>query len=247
MNRLPPWLLPLLLVLGTSPAAQAQNVVGYAAMTNPYLLLLREPAVLADLQLTEAQRRDLRQLNDDVDGPLLALRNKSADQANTTWEQLLQKTEAAADKILTAGQRQRLSQIMLRVRGVKLVLTPQVAKRLKLSADQKSHIEKVIDETAKEVSELQTQQRSGGTQQNVGQAIQRARERERKQVLAQLTNDQTRTLSAILGRSFDPNRLGRVSFKAPELADAAGWINSEGLRLAELRGKVVVLHFWTFG
>jgi cytochrome c biogenesis protein CcdA/thiol-disulfide isomerase/thioredoxin len=35
--------------------------------------------------------------------------------------------------------------------------------------------------------------------------------------------------------------------QAPEVRDIAAWINSEPLTLAELRGKVVLVHFWTFG
>ena len=34
---------------------------------------------------------------------------------------------------------------------------------------------------------------------------------------------------------------------APELTGIAGWINSDPLTLAALRGKVVLVHFWTFG
>jgi hypothetical protein len=33
---------------------------------------------------------------------------------------------------------------------------------------------------------------------------------------------------------------------APELANEV-WLNSDPLRLADLRGKVVVVEFWTFG
>lgn len=34
---------------------------------------------------------------------------------------------------------------------------------------------------------------------------------------------------------------------APELRGISTWINSAPLRLADLRGKVVLVHFWTFG
>ena len=34
--------------------------------------------------------------------------------------------------------------------------------------------------------------------------------------------------------------------EAPELRGITGWINSEALTLAGLRGKVVLIHFWTF-
>ena len=34
---------------------------------------------------------------------------------------------------------------------------------------------------------------------------------------------------------------------APELRGISAWINSEPLTLADLRGKVVLVHLWTFG
>jgi thiol-disulfide isomerase/thioredoxin len=34
---------------------------------------------------------------------------------------------------------------------------------------------------------------------------------------------------------------------APDLTGISDWINSEPLTLADLRGKVVLVHFWTFG
>ena len=42
-----------------------------------------------------------------------------------------------------------------------------------------------------------------------------------------------------------PDR-GRV--RAPELGNRRGWLNTEGsLSLAALRGKIVLLDFWTYG
>jgi hypothetical protein len=34
---------------------------------------------------------------------------------------------------------------------------------------------------------------------------------------------------------------------APELKGIDEWINSKATKLSDLKGKVVVLHFWTFG
>jgi len=38
-----------------------------------------------------------------------------------------------------------------------------------------------------------------------------------------------------------------MNVAAPEFKDVDEWINTKPLQLKDLRGKVVVLHFWTFG
>lgn len=46
--------------------------------------------------------------------------------------------------------------------------------------------------------------------------------------------------------SWTPVRI-RGKQKAPEFADIETWINSEPLTMAQLKGKVVVVHFMAFG
>ena len=38
-----------------------------------------------------------------------------------------------------------------------------------------------------------------------------------------------------------------MKIAAPELKDVDEWINTKPLQFKDLRGRVVVLHFWTFG
>jgi peroxiredoxin len=54
-------------------------------------------------------------------------------------------------------------------------------------------------------------------------------------------------LSMIAVRHLPAKEPLEVNQKAPELTQIDHWINSDGLKLAEQKGKVVVLHFWTFG
>jgi peroxiredoxin len=68
-----------------------------------------------------------------------------------------------------------------------------------------------------------------------------------KKALAVLNDHQHRRLEELLGRAFDFSKVKQVAVKAPDLTGIEGWINSRPLTLSQLRGKVVVLHFWTFG
>ncbi|MEP6719783.1 MAG: redoxin domain-containing protein [bacterium] len=47
-------------------------------------------------------------------------------------------------------------------------------------------------------------------------------------------------------RAYSSTYKGSESAAAPELA-AGNWVNSEPLKLKDLRGRVVLIEFWTFG
>ncbi len=57
--------------------------------------------------------------------------------------------------------------------------------------------------------------------------------------------------AAVLPHGSDPSPNPAVALEdlgpAPELTGITAWINSDPLTLASLRGKVVLVHFWTFG
>src|SRR4051812_15646860 len=44
-----------------------------------------------------------------------------------------------------------------------------------------------------------------------------------------------------------PSLRGDEPAPAPEFPKESKWLQSDPLRLADLRGRVVVVHFWTFG
>lgn len=49
---------------------------------------------------------------------------------------------------------------------------------------------------------------------------------------------------AFAARAQEP---AAMKIPAPELQGIEAWINSKPLALKDLRGQVVVLHFWAFG
>ena len=51
-------------------------------------------------------------------------------------------------------------------------------------------------------------------------------------------------LAAGAGGAQEP---ASMRIKAPELEGISDWVNTKPLKLSDLKGQVVVLHFWTFG
>ena len=242
-----------LLMLGTlalpSPSrCLAQNVSGYAMIPEPFLFLLREPAVHDDLQLTRDQRTRLTEVNHSFDGILLATRNMPPERGQEKVARVMSESREQVARLLSDQQQSRLRQIAYQLRGVSSVLAPHASEQLQLSEHQKEEIGAIMRETLEEIRELQTTTYQGKEAHRKAQnAAAAARKTEQEGILKVLNGKQKQQLLTLIGRSFDPSRLGRVSFKAPELWRGDEWVNSNALQLKDLRGKVVALHFWTFG
>ncbi len=233
-------------VLVASPLA-AEPANPYESIGNPYLFLLREPTVWEDLKLTGKQREDLTEFNARIDGPLLALRNWPNDVADKKFAELVSETETAATAILSHDQQLRVQQIMLRVRGIDCVLVAKVAEALQLSWKQNESIQKIVKETQAATTSLREQANGGKPREPLEKEFARLQNEKKKQILAELTSKQRELLTALLGRGFDVSKVGKFAFKAPELISGGTWINSQPLRLEQLRGQVVAVHVWTFG
>ena len=82
-------LVPTVLVAN---AGWAQPNVRYDVTPNPYLFVVREPAVLDELRLTDQQRQAVWAVNERFDGPLLAVRILPADKANQQLAQIQSST-----------------------------------------------------------------------------------------------------------------------------------------------------------
>ncbi len=223
-----------------SYAAMAQNASQSSTVANPYLLLIRDPVVQSELGITSEQKLAITRVTDELDQPLLALRGLPAQESARTLERLIASAKTKMGKILTDREQRRLDEIVLRVQGIRALQLPDVSSRLALSDSQQGEIRTILTSTDKA-------HQAARAQANFGQTLARLYEDEQVKILSMFDAAQRRRWAEMLGRDFDTSQLGQMAFLAPELSESAVWINSTPRTMASLRGKVVALHFWTFG
>jgi hypothetical protein len=240
------WLRGLVLLCLATPG-QAQPNVQYAQAREPFLFLVRESAVWDELKLTAGQRTSLESLNTRWDGALLASRNLPADKASDQFTQILTESKRATTDILDLPQRQRLDQIRLQVMGTMSLQLDPVAQRLELAAEQRQEIARLLSAGQEQLRRVLESETDANRRQTVEEEIGRTRRQLHDDLIAVLTPQQKSLFHTLHGSPFDLSRLGHASFKAPEFLEADGWINASPQRIADLRGEVIALHFWTYG
>jgi peroxiredoxin len=119
---------------------------------------------------------------------------------------------------------------------------------LNLTDPQKTRIRAIIAETREAIKQANSKAREEKTSRQLLEGkLRTLLISEQKKVLERLTQTQREGWKRLVGEAFDVDRLGRQTFKAPELVDSGKWINSEGVTSEELKGKVVVVHFYACG
>jgi peroxiredoxin len=189
--------------------------------------LLHDEAVLNDLQLTPEQRKAWRVVLDPLDLRLWPLRNQSPPVAQQGLAAILADAQEGTRPILRAAQRERLSGLHFRVLGTRSLLREDLAAALKLTEKQRGEL--AVLHAAKE--------RSAGLS-----------EEEQKAVVDVLTAGQRVQWNKRLADDFDPKELGKARYKAPALVGEPGdWIGGKMPMAAQLKGRVLVIHFFAFG
>lgn len=233
-------------VSGVATSVDAQQnpngQIPVSGLADAYLILIRDPVVQDELRLTVPQRQAISALTDRLDSTLWTLRNQSAEQAAEGFRKLIATAEAEMEPILSAAQHKRLAQIRLSVAGLQVLIREDIAQKLELSSDQRSRIETVLKEAYAAANG-----NSGSNGTNSSPAPEKPTNDASAKVAAILSRDQLVAARELLGPPLDAAKLGRVKFKAPDLDGTDGWLNSPPLTMQQLKGKVVALHFWTYG
>ena len=170
--------------------------------------LLREPAVLDDLEATAQQRQQLAAMTERPSEPRRGgPRETPTDQQRQDFLVIAREHEAALSVILSVDQRLRLGQIALQCQGPRALREPDVARTLKLTAEQKDRLRAIeaegfrafFDRTRKESPAKES------FEERVKATLQ--------QMLAVLTAEQLQQWQGMTGKSYRgplvfPGRLG---------------------------------------
>jgi peroxiredoxin len=251
-------LIAVVVVAGMASAAQVRDGKDGRAATQPATqpagrgvdwsaFLIHDAAVQAELKLSDPQRKAVREAIEQVEEPLWSLRDLPPDEAARKSEALAGKLQERLKGALSETQRGRLGQIALQYGGAAALLNMEPTSRLALTEDQRQRIAAVAEKTRLAFEGIAGLSRNGQRQDVLDKLSQRVRIEERNEIRAALTNPQKQLLLTLVGKPFDLSRVKPMTFHAPEFRGEQVWINSQPLTLAGLRGKVVLVHFWTFG
>jgi hypothetical protein len=216
---------------------------------NPAVFLIRDPLVLAELQLAAAEEGPLAAFAASANEEAWKLRDlvPEAGVGNEAVQKLNDLIESSLAKILTTAHNERLDQIVLQVQGPQAIADRKMADRLSLSGDQVDQVAKLSAATQSGLKELRRQMSDSKDRAELYRQAEKLRSDLKRDLLAVLTPVQQNRWMALQGKPVDLTKMQMLTALAPELRDVEAWINTAPLTFAQLRGQVVALHFWTFG
>jgi thiol-disulfide isomerase/thioredoxin len=233
--------------LTLSGTAPAQSVADSEQYIPRHLLgLIHAPEVHRELRLSQGQVDGLESLFDQVDGQWWRARNLTPEENAEVILKLEKEVYEWFRTHATTEQRQRVAQLVLRSQGTRMLLRDDVKRELGLSSSQSKSIFDLAVATQETQAVLQKATRQNSATDEMRVAFEKAQQAEQQVFSSVLKADQITKLRDLIGPDFDTKGLKRVFPRAPELIASEHWLNSKPLTLKELRGKVVLLHFYAF-
>lgn len=235
------------LVLGLLLLCGLISKVACGADPDRYWFLIHDRAVIAELKLSSDQQAAVRKEIDPLDLQFMALRGTTPERVSKELPEIIAAAKKRLHEVLKPEQERRLAEIVLRVQGPPGLLRTDIAAQMKFTADQKKKLEKITEEAQKGIADLEKQLKDGKPPEPLHKEAQKLRNEEQEDVYKVLSKSQQALWRKLAGETFDAARIGKMAFKAPEIIDTNIWVNSQPLSLAQQKGKVVALHFYTHG
>ena len=241
--------LALLALLASQPdTLSAEDRANAAKRKVPRQLLglLHAPEVHAELGLSASQISELENQFQVVDGRWFRARIEPPSTNLLIMQELEESMNRWLSNHFSDVQRLRLKELELQAQGTRVLLRGDVADRLSFSEKQKSDLLRMASETDEAVTAYQQSLRQGKDDTTLTATVQEKQKSERDAIYTVLTESQRAELGELLGEKFHTAGLTRIYPMAPDFSPSADWLNSPSLSLKQLRGKVVLVHFYAF-
>lgn len=238
-----------LLCVGFALAETRDITAADKVQLQPVLLqMIRDTAVHEELDLSSDQIASVMEILPEVDGPWFRARNFQPAQQTEALDELTADLRNRLSDVLDSGQIKRLLQLERQALGTRMVLRQDVVDELKLSESQQKKFNEAAAETEKEAAAIQKKVFDGELDQATsGRQIAKLQKKERTHMVATLNEKQRAMLGPITGKAFNFDKVKRRYPLAPEFEDrGVTWIQGGPLKLSELRGKVVAIHFYAY-
>ena len=238
----------VLLLTAAANAAQPESVSKEFRSLVPrqILPLLHTPEIHQELKFSKTQIAELESLFWEIDGSWFQSRNLPTEKQLPILDSLDQRVHKwLADKT-TNEQRERLLQIELQAQNVRMLLREDLTDQLKLESSQQNRFAELARATTTAQAALQKALSQGESSDDLQSKATAAAKAEQDAVKKLLKPEQQKRLAQLIGEPFELSKLNRIYPMAPEFVRVTSWVNSKPLTLKELRGKVVLVHFYAF-
>lgn len=215
----------------------------------PYLLqMIRDEAVQQDLGLDAAAIAEIEEAIAEVDPRWWMSRIMPAENQASEIRELTDLLRERLKTILDEDQKLRIGQLERQAAGTRMLRQPDVVEKLAITSPQSEKLQQRFDKTDEEITKIQKQlAESKIDSKQAGQQTAAIQQEERQSLLKLLTEDQRRKIGSLVGETFDFAAVKRTYPRGPEfVTEGATWLDGEGVTLADLRGKVVVVFFYAF-
>jgi peroxiredoxin len=208
--------------------------------------LVHAPEVHQELGLDAKQVERLEALFTAIDGDWFRARITKQEEQYATIDQLEQRVVTWFAQNTSAKQQDRLNQLELQSLGMRMLLRSDVGDKISLSSSQKSELLELAKSVSTAAAALQKATMKNQVTETLTQAVAAATQAESGALQTLIKPEQLQQLSSLVGKPFDTTQLKRIYPMAPEFVQVDEWINSKPTSLRELRGKVVLVHFYAF-
>lgn len=243
-------LLALVVAFGLQSSLSASDPISFDAIPadltvvpQNLLKLIHTPEVQKELKLEGDSLNSFLEELAVIDGLWWRVRIRPEDEQRKVIANQEQLMIDSLSKYVSPEKMERLKQIELQSQGTRIFARPDVAKVVSLTKTQTSKLNDLYaasDRVAKKLQGAKAQDKK------LLAEAQAAKDAEAKGIAETLTSAQRTAFSKMMGDPFDTQKLTRIYPLAPELIESGHWAGGEATKLADNKGKVVLLHFYAF-